>query len=401
MIPEYRQIDVSTLKYKYLKKCFIRKLFLILTAACLLSGCSREKIFQISGTLTDFGDPDKPTLLYLKTRTVSDFLVDIDSTYPAKDGKFVLKGKSSETDLYYLADHDNVFFLRIFVDPGDKITVAGSAADSQNITIKGSGTQSLYDEYLSLLAPIQEKQKTISQNYHAAEEDASMKDDELQKILKEFDAAYDQLEKDEHVATLDYVSANKNSIIAAYVIYKDTNTSGYSSEIEPKLQLLDPAMNNKFVTMAKNHLAKIKQTEPGAVFPNIELTDLEGRLISIESLRGKYLLVDFWASWCGPCMSEIPNLKQAYQKYHDKGFEIFGISLDEDKEAWVTCIDKHELNWINASELQKFESPVARQLAVKYIPRTFLLDPAGVVIAVDLEEDALENKLAAEYDNNK
>jgi len=376
----------------------MKKTLIILAAVCFLSGCSKEKTFEISGTLTDFGNTDKPTMLYLRTRTVSDFLVDIDSTYPAEDGKFVLKGKSSETDLYYLADHDNVFFLRIFVDPGNKITVKGSAADSQNIKVEGSKTQSLYDEYLSLLAPIQEKQETIRQKYYANEEDTSIKGDELKKIQEELDAAYDQLKKDEREAIQDYISANKNSIISAYVVYKDTNTSGYSSDIEPKLQLLDPAINNKFVTMTKNRLAIIKQTEAGAVFPNIELTDREGRLISIESFRGKYLLVDFWASWCGPCISEIPNLKKAYQKYHDKGFEIFGISLDENKEDWETCIAKHELNWINASELQRFESPVARRLAVRAIPRTFLLDPDGVVIAVDIGGDLLENKLADEYD---
>ena len=372
----------------------MKKLTLIFAVTCLLFSCSNEKSFQISGNITDFGNPNEATMLYLKTRTITDEVINIDSTYLAADGTFILKGKSSETDLYFLADKDNVFYLRIFVDPGNKITVTGNATDVPNINIEGSKTHALYNDYLSLLKPIEEKQEQLSQEYYSYADNPSMSEEELQKIVDELSATYDQLNSDKDSITSNFIQNNANSIVAAYLVYRNTSTLCNSTEIEQYLQWLAPEMNNKFVTFVKERIERVKQTETGATLPNFELPDPEGKIISLESLRGKYVLVDFWASWCGPCVREIPNLKKAYSKYHDKGFEIISISLDNDNDAWVNGIEKHELNWLNVSDLKAFNSPVAKQFAVSYVPHTFLLDPNGVIIAVDLREEALENKLA-------
>ena len=371
----------------------MKKLILIIIVAFLLLSCSEQKTFQISGTLTDFGNPDGSTLLYLKTGNASEELVNIDSTFIAKDGTFVLKGKSNETDLYFLADRDNVFFLRIFVEAGNKITVTGSATDFSNIVIEGSPTQALYNEYLSLIAPTQEKIEDIRREYSMRSQDASIPEAELQAIQENLIAIYEQLEEDEAAITFEFISANSNTIVATYIVYRNTSTISNSAEIEEQFQLLDANMNNKFVKLLKERMERVKLTEVGAILANIELPDSEGTLFSLESLRGKYVLVDFWASWCGPCIREIPNLKKAYAAYQNKGFEILSISLDNDKDAWTNGIAKHELNWINVSDLQAFKSPVAKQMAVNYVPHTFLLDPAGIILAVDLRGEDLENML--------
>jgi peroxiredoxin len=372
----------------------MKKLFLILAAACLLTACSHEKLFKISGTITDLGNPDEPVMLYLKTRTADNQLINLDSAYLSQNGTFVLKGRSSETDLFFLANEDNRFFVRIFVDPGNKITVSGSANDLASIIIEGSKTQALYDKYFSLLAEIQEKQAAIKQDFYTYLQDPSMSEEMLQQIQEELIAAYEQLEEDAMAITLQFISDNSNNVVAAYLVFRNTDTSNNSAEIEEQLSLLNPEMNNKFVAMIKARLEKVKQKEVGTTLPNIELPDAEGKIISLESLRGKYVLVDFWASWCRPCIAEIPNLKKAYEKYHDKGFEIFGISLDDSREAWLNGIARYEINWINVSDLKAFESPVTDKLAVSYVPHTFLLDPNGVVLAVDLRGNELENILA-------
>ncbi|MCL1850819.1 MAG: AhpC/TSA family protein [Bacteroidetes bacterium] len=372
----------------------MKKLILIFAAACLLFSCSTEKTFKISGILTDFGNPDEPTMLYLKTRNANEQLVNIDSTFLTKKETFVLKGKSSETDLYFLADKDNVFFLRVFVDPGDKITVTGNAVETSAIKIEGSKTQALYDEYLSSLAPIQEEQETIRQNYMMYAQNPSIPEDEFENIEKELIASFEALNKNIEDITTEFIKANSTSIVAAYLVYRNTVTISNSAEIEQQLQLLDPTMSNKFATLVKERVEKVKQTEVGAVLPGFELPDPEGKLISLESMRGKYVLVDFWASWCRPCLGEIPNLKIAYEKYHDKGFEIISISLDDDKEAWINGVAQHELVWLNVSDLQAFNSPIAKQFAVAYVPHTFLLDPQGVILAVDLRGEELAGKLA-------
>ena len=165
-----------------------------------------------------------------------------------------------------------------------------------------------------------------------------------------------------------------------------------SAEIEEQLQWLDPALKNKFITLTKEIMERVKQTEVGSVLPNIELPDAEDKTVSLESLRGKYVLVDFWATWCGPCMMELPNLQKTYQKYHEKGFEVYSISLDHSKDEWLEGIKTNEIKWVCVKDLEG--SPVAKKLAIKYIPTTFLLNPEGVIVAFNLRGEELENKLA-------
>jgi peroxiredoxin len=372
----------------------MKKLLLIFAAACLLMGCSQEKKFQISGTLTDFGNPDEPVMLYLKTRNAAEELVNIDSTYLTKKETFVLKGKSSETDLYFLADRDNVFVLRVFVDAGDKITVTGSAVEIPAIKIEGSKTQTVYDNFITSLVPMQDAQDKIRQDYIMASQNPAISEEEFEIIEAAAVAEFEALNGEIEEVTTAFIKANPNSIVAAYLVYRNTATLSNAAEIEQQLQLLDPQMTNKFATLVKERLERVKSTEVGAVLPNIELPDPNGKPVSLESLRGKYVFVDFWASWCRPCVNEIPNLKMAYDKFHEKGFEIISISLDEDRNEWTNAIARHELNWLHVSDLQAFNSPLVRQLAVAYVPHTFLLDPNGVIIAVDLRGEELENKLA-------
>jgi peroxiredoxin len=333
-------------------------------------------------------------MLFLKTRTEEDRLINIDSTFLKNDGTFILKGKSSETDLFFLADKDNVFFLRVFVEPGNNIQINGSATDIYNIKIEGSGVHALYDEYLSSFTEIEDKRETIYHNYNIYRQDASISEEQLEIIREDLSTKLQQLEDLSEATTLNFIKANANSVIAAYLVYKNALSLNNSAVIESQLKLLAPSMNNKFISITKKHLDKLKQREIGKVIPNIELQDANGKVISLESLRGKYVLVDFWATWCGPCIEEIPNLKNVYHKYQEKGFEIFGISLDHNKEAWLNGIAKYEMNWINVSDLQVFNSPVVKQLVITYIPNTFLIDPDGMIIAVDLREGELEKILS-------
>jgi len=370
----------------------MKKLSLILMAIYLFVGCSNEKTFQISGKLTDFGNPDDATMLYLKTRTVDDVLINLDSTILSADGAFVLKGKSKETDLYFLADKDNVFVIGLFVDPANKMVVTGSAKDFNNIKIEGSETQKLYDQFLASIAPMQEEQDLINQSYYTYSQDASISEEELDKIREELITNYEKLDDDIDAATVAFINAHPSTLVASYLVYKNANHLTTSAEIEEQLQWIDSEMTNKFITLTKVLLERVKLTEVGSVMSNIELPDTEGKMVSLSSLRGKYVIVDFWATWCRPCMMELPNLQSAYQKYHDRGFEVYSISLDHDKDAWLGGIEANAINWVCVKDLEG--SPIAKQMAIKYIPTTFLLDPNGVIIAVNLRGEELENKLA-------
>jgi peroxiredoxin len=141
------------------------------------------------------------------------------------------------------------------------------------------------------------------------------------------------------------------------------------------------------------YVDKMKLTAVGQPAPEIALPNPQGQVVSLSSMRGKYVLVDFWAKWCGPCRAENPNVVRAYQKYKDKGFTVFGVSLDRNKEDWVQAIKEDNLTWTHVSDLKYWQSEAAKTYNITGIPFSVLLDPRGVIIAKNLRGAALEAKL--------
>jgi peroxiredoxin len=139
---------------------------------------------------------------------------------------------------------------------------------------------------------------------------------------------------------------------------------------------------------------KMKITAIGQITPEIELPNPDGQLVKLSSLRGKYVLIDFWAKWCGPCRRENPNVVKAYHNFKDKGFEVFGVSLDRNKEEWVQAIAEDGLAWTQVSDLKYFDSQAAKDYNINAIPFSILIDPQGKIIAKNLRGAALEKKLA-------
>lgn len=141
--------------------------------------------------------------------------------------------------------------------------------------------------------------------------------------------------------------------------------------------------------MVKEIIDGRKVVAVGGAAPDFSLRTPEGKTMALKDLRGKYVLLDFWASWCGPCMAEVPNVKKVYKRFHDKGFEILGVSLDNKQELWTEAIKKHQLDWLHVSSLEGWQCPVAKLYSVTGIPATFLLDPDGKIIATKLRGEEL------------
>ncbi|WP_316819635.1 TlpA disulfide reductase family protein [Pedobacter gandavensis] len=200
--------------------------------------------------------------------------------------------------------------------------------------------------------------------------------------------------KEKEVKIDEFIKKNPASLVSAYVLYRDFSYRLSPDEISQNLQLLDPKLHQTpYVAVLKDLVNVLNSVSIGKKALDFEGNTPDGKTIKLSDHFGKYLLLDFWASWCGPCRRENPNLVKAYQKYHDKGFDIFAVSLDKSKEAWLKGIKDDQLTWTHVSDLAFWNSAAAKLYGVRAIPANVLIDPNGVIIARNLTGDDLDKKL--------
>jgi peroxiredoxin len=185
---------------------------------------------------------------------------------------------------------------------------------------------------------------------------------------------------------------NSFSSLAALQNLNPDNEYDYYLKV---IQALDGNANgNEYYDALSSEVLAMRKLAPGSPAPEISLPQPNGEMLSLSDLKGQYVLIDFWASWCGPCRRENPNVKRVYEKYHDKGFEILGVSLDKAANAWTAAIAQDGLTWKHVSDLQYWNSSVVPEYQITGIPLTVLVDKEGNIIAKNLRGPALEEKLA-------
>lgn len=179
--------------------------------------------------------------------------------------------------------------------------------------------------------------------------------------------------------------------LAAIGLLNPKNDFPFLDELIQRLDQKYP--NTVSIIQLKQQLDELRALAIGAIAPEIALPNPEGDIKKLSDLRGKYVLIDFWAAWCKPCRAENPNVVRMFNKYNDKGFEVFGVSLDRDREDWIQAIEDDQLNWTQVSDLQYFNSEAATIYQIQAIPASYLIDPDGKIIAKDLRGPTLERKL--------
>ena len=213
--------------------------------------------------------------------------------------------------------------------------------------------------------------------------------------LQDSFVAYQQLD-DNNFDISEYIKANPNSLVSAYILYRNYSYRLTPSEIQENIALLDSSLyQTPYVQVLKEVKSKKESVEIGKKAPDFAAATPDGEVVSLADVLKdhNYVLIDFWASWCGPCRRENPNVVAAFEKYKDQGFTVFGVSLDKNKENWIAAIQKDKLNWTQVSDLKFWDSEPAKLYGVRAIPSNFLVDKNGVIIAKDIKGDQLEETL--------
>lgn len=304
-------------------------------------------------------------------------------------GKFTYTTNIAEPTQYLLgvANSQDVTPLVFYVDAG-KTTIAGALDSLAKATVVGGKTQDEYKTATSDLMTIFKQGQPLYQPFQEAKQKGDVATQ--QKIQQQFELLNNQVLK----YIIDYSASHKSSVVAAQLVNVYLNDAAHDAAMKTAYDGFTDNVKNSAAGLRLKKVLDLKgNTAEGAMAADFTLPNTEGKNVSLSSFKGKYVLVDFWASWCGPCRQENPNVVAAYNKYKSKGFDILGVSLDEEKTAWLGAIEKDHLAWTQVSDLKGWQSSAAQLYGVQSIPMNFLLDKNGKIIGKSLRGEDLEAKL--------
>lgn len=357
--------------------------FIFLGIACSNKNGNSEEIgssnTSISGTFV--GGGNQPVYLqYLKANSIDN----LDTVTSDGDGNFSLDLQVNVPGYYRVGLNEQNMCVLI-VEPNEKINITAEASNIY-MTYKVSGSEE--SQRLKDLNAILARRDSITMALQRAQ---------MQQDQQTFQAAMGQYEQ---------IMSNVSRDVKAFVDEKPASLSALAAtqNLDPEkdfeylnkvVQALDGKVNgNEFYEAIKAQVQAQGSLAIGAQAPEIALPQPNGQVLKLSDLRGQYVLIDFWASWCGPCRRENPNVVKVYNKYHDKGFEILGVALDKTEKAWLTAIEQDQLKWKHVSDLKYWGSEVVPTYQIKGIPLTYLIDPEGKIVDKNLRGASLEAKLA-------
>ncbi|MGE0562479.1 MAG: redoxin domain-containing protein [Flavobacteriales bacterium] len=313
-------------------------------------------------------------------------MVKIDSV-DVKEGKFSFTGELTLPEVRYVSFNEGKEMFPVFIENAT-IQVSGSIVSPDSIKITGSVSQKIVDDFKTGLKSHEAIMNGIVDRYYEAEE----KGDE--EAMAGIDLEYYAADSIKNIYIEEFVAKNSSSVVAPYLSLRYLLSSYEIPQIETLIaSFKDDAKKSIYMTNITDRLAVLKNSQVGSPAPDFSMNDANGNPISLSSFKGKYVLIDFWASWCGPCRAENPNVVAAYKKFSKKGFDIFGVSLDENKDKWLAAIQKDGLTWQHVSDLKGWANAAAKLYGVNSIPHSVLLDKEGVIIAKNLRGEELHKKL--------
>jgi peroxiredoxin len=330
-------------------------------------------------------------MVYLQESPANSAPVIIDSSQLAKDGSFQLTGNGKEESIYSLRSNESEYPFVILINDSKKITVNADMMNQTNpYTVTGSTASQGVIDYdhttMQQAKKIYDLSKVVDSLMKAKAPDSI-----INLPFGQYEAATAELKN----YTTEFIEKSNSPVLALYALGGYQRLSqGLGLKPYSNLEIAD--IVNKASAKFPTHsgLAELKKNQRSRQAPDFTLPDTTGKPVSLSSFKGKYVLVDFWASWCGPCRQENPNVVQAYHQFKDKNFTILGVSLDKNKEAWLQAIKNDGLSWNHVSDLKYWSSEAATLYDIRSIPYNVLIDPNGTIIGEDLRGNDLKETLS-------
>ncbi len=370
----------------------MRKLILSVVSIAIIftffscnSSAKKEKKdnFTINFSIADAGNN---LTLIMQHRRNGKWIKD-DSTV-MKDGKASFSGNINSPELYYFIVKEQQGFMPIWIDKGN-IDVTTDLKHLRTPQVKGSNAQNEYMAYIDSTQKYNRQEQTMGQDYGVARKNGDT------KKMQEIEDAYNKLQSDKNNYMIGYALRHNKSVVSAYIIMNNSYSLNLR-QLDSVVSRFDSSINNSYyVRHLKDRVKTLKSVAIGQPFIDFTLNDPDGKPVSLSSVvkKNKYVLVDFWASWCMPCRGENPNVVKAYNKFHDKGFTVFGVSFDRDHDKWVEAINKDGLVWQQVSDLKYWDSKAGKLYGIMSIPHNVLIGPKGIIIANNLRGQDLQDKL--------
>ncbi|MDB5009827.1 MAG: hypothetical protein JWQ06_616 [Mucilaginibacter sp.] len=358
---------------------------IIFLSAVGLISCKDKSVFTISGTVKN---PASLKSVYLLEADSSQINV-VDSTTLSDGGKFQFKHAAPYGNLFKLRVGGSIFDM--VAKNGDAIEFTTDLNDNTHAyQISGSPESQKIQEFNKISNFYGDKNSKVASEYQAKSQALGKQSDSLMKIYM---PVFEKNLDDYGQAILKFVHENKKSLAGFYAMTSldqfkyEQQMVAYADSIKSDFK------DNPAVQHFVHQMMLVKPISVGHKAPDFTIAGIDGKPINIADYKGKYVMLDFWASWCAPCRQENPNVVKQYNNFKSKGFNILGISLDVEKKDWQQAITADKLTWAHGSDLKRFDGPTERLYHIEAIPSNFIIDPQGIIVAKNITGNALEEFL--------
>ncbi len=360
----------------------------ILFVCCAIGQTQKMDGYVINGVIDGKYKADKVYLL--KQEEIQGAMEVIDSANVV-DNRYTFKGERMEYPrIYYIKSADpncTSPLLPFFLENGT-IQIRGNADFFMNSEVRGTVNNDIFGFYNSLNRSMEDSLRRafiIDLKIHGEPDDKASLEGLRQRS--------DWMHRREREVVMKMFELYPDQVFAPFIIYLNMRFDLSLDELKVLRGKIAPVLNDHPYTKQLDEFIRLKDFKEGSMMPEFDLPDQKGKSVKLSDYKGKYVLIDFWASWCGPCMKEMPNVVKLYKECKGKNFEIIGVSLDNKREAWETAIKKNGMKWPQVCDFQAWATAPAKACGVQAIPQTILIDPEGKVIALGLRGMELEKRI--------